>query len=254
MSVLRSEWTKLRSLPSTYITLGIALAISIAGGMVSAGHRANSYASLSPSDKASFDPTSLSYDGLSFAQVAFAVIGVLTISSEYGTGMIRTTLAAVPRRGRLLAAKLGLAGAAMLAVGLAFALSAFLLAQSMLAGKHLGAGLGDHLVLRSVLSAGLYLSLLTVFSLAVGAIVRHSAGAIAVVLSLLFAVPILGQAIDGWWNGPHKYCLFTIANSLVSTQSPGSQAPSYGTALLALLAYVLVAVTGAVVLIRHRDA
>ncbi len=103
--VLRSEWTKLRSLRSTFWALTVTVVLGLGLGAAISAAAAHSYATSSTSDKLSWDPASVSLSGLAIAQLAIAVLGVLYISSEYSTGMIRTSLIAVPKRGRVLAAK-----------------------------------------------------------------------------------------------------------------------------------------------------
>ena len=104
VDAIRSEWTKLRSVRSTFWTLLAATVLTIGLGALISNGFAGNYSSSSPSDQATFDPTNISLTGLILGQLAIGVLGVLTVTSEYSTGMIRTSLAAVPRRGRLLVA------------------------------------------------------------------------------------------------------------------------------------------------------
>src|SRR4051794_28425964 len=135
--VAKSEWTKLRSVKSTYWTVLTAVILGIGlGAAISAGN-ASSYHDMSIQDRALFDPTSLSTAGLFFAQLALGVLAILVITSEYSTGTIRTTIAAVPQRGYTLAAKSILVGlvSLLLATGIAFA--AFFICHSIFAHYHL---------------------------------------------------------------------------------------------------------------------
>src|SRR5262249_60107369 len=116
----------------------------------------------------SFDAAGISLFGVWFGQITFAVVGVLTMTSEYATGSIRTTLAAVPQRGRLLAAKLIAVGLIVLGIGLAISLAAFLIGQAILAGQHRDVGLGDPGSVRAVLSAGGFLTAMALLGVALG--------------------------------------------------------------------------------------
>jgi ABC-2 type transport system permease protein len=252
-ALLASEWTKLVTVRSTYLTMLIALLISVAGGIVSASGRAHEWATMTGAQRADFDPVNLSYDGLAFAQLAFGVLGVLAISSEYATGMIRTTFTSTPRRQRVLAAKAALLGVLTLALGEAFSFTTFLLAQLALRGKHLDVALGDPHVLRAVICAGLYLCALALIGLGLGTVVRHSAGAITGVFTLVFIIPILAPAVAAWTTVPEKWNLWAAGNSLISTHPTAVDQPSTGLAAIVCATYVAAALGTAVALINRRD-
>jgi hypothetical protein len=252
--VLSSEWTKLRSLRSTYLTMLIALVIAVAGGMFSAAGRANEWATMTAAQRAEFDPVNLSFDGFAFAQLAFGVLGVLAISSEYATGTIRTTFVAVPRRRAVLAAKAAVVGALTLVLGELFAFAAFFLSQLMLSGKHLDVGLGDHNVLRAVSAAGVYLFALAMVGVGLGAVIRHSAGAISTVISLVFILPLLAAAVSQWTTIPEKWNLWAAGNALITTLPPTPDQPSAGLAVLICASYVVVTLGLASILLTRRDA
>jgi len=148
---LAAEWTKLRSLRSTYwlLVVGAAVAVGLAT-LITVGLGTGKVEVTA----GTFDPAGISLFGVWFGQVVFAVVGVLTMTSEYATGSIRTTLAAVPRRGVPLAAKLIAVGLIVFAIGMAISLTAFLAGQALLAGQHRGVGLGDPGSALAVLSAG----------------------------------------------------------------------------------------------------
>ena len=133
--VLRSEWTKIRSVASTVWTLSLALVVTVALGMLISALSKNEFDNLSERDRLEFDPTFISFAGMSLGQLAMIVFGVLVVSNEYSTGMIRISLAAVPRRGTFLFSKIAVATALALAVGLATSFLTFFLGQAML-GDH----------------------------------------------------------------------------------------------------------------------
>ena len=132
--VLRSEWTKLRSVRSTFWALTVTVVLGVGLGAVISAATAHGYAKSSASSKLSWDPTGLSLDGIGIATLAIAVLGVLVISSEYSSGMIRTSLIAVPKRGRLLAAKSLVFATVTFVVGEVTSFTAFFVGQALISG------------------------------------------------------------------------------------------------------------------------
>ena len=123
--VVRSEWTKIRSVASTVWTLSLVLVVTVALGMLISALSKNEFDSMNAQDRAEFDPTFISFAGMSLGQLAMIVFGVLVVSNEYSTGMIRTSLAAVPQRGSFLFSKIAVAGGLALLVGLVTSFAAF---------------------------------------------------------------------------------------------------------------------------------
>jgi ABC-2 type transport system permease protein len=197
---LRSEWTKLRSLRSTFWALAVTVVLGIGLGAAISAATAHGYAKSSVSAKLSWDPTSYSLDGLAIASLAIAVLGVLCISSEYSSGMIRTSLIAVPKRGRVLAAKSLVFAVVTFAVGEVTSFAAFFVGQALISGHAPHAALGDPGVARAVVGAGLLLSALAVLSVAAGTLLRHPAAAIAAMVGVLFVLPGIAQALPGSWG------------------------------------------------------
>ena len=182
--VLTSEWIKLRSVRSTYLVLLFALAAAVGIGYLVARADATHWATMTAAARAAFDPVSDSFTGLGLAQLAFGVIGVLAISSEYATGLIRTTFGAVPRRRAVLAAKAAVIGVVTLVAGELIAFATFFTGQWALSAGHLQVSLAHPGALRGVLAAGFYLAVMAWVGLGLGALVRHTAGAITA-LSLI---------------------------------------------------------------------
>lgn len=193
ISVLRSEWIKLRTVRSTFIALGIIILLGVGVGALICLAVASNYAHRH-SDSV-FDPTSISLAGLGLGQLAVAVLGALMITSEYSTGMIRTSLTAVPRRGRLLSAKAGVFAAVMLLIGEITAFGAFLVGQAVLSGRAPHASLAQANVLRAVIGAGLYLVAIGLLSVAVGALVRRTAATISIMVAFVFVLPGILHAL-----------------------------------------------------------
>ncbi|HMC40939.1 MAG TPA: hypothetical protein VKI19_14840, partial [Acidimicrobiales bacterium] len=178
------------------IVLGIGLSALVAG--VSAAHYHSD-----PEIHFSWNPLQRSIrPGSLLAQLAFAVLGVITVTSEYSSGMIRTSLTAVPKRIRMMSAKLLVFGASALLVGEVISVAAFSIGQALIHGKAPSASFGQHLVLRVVLGAGLYLVLIGLYGSAVALLVRHAAAGIAIVVGTLFIVPGVVQLLPSSWVNP----------------------------------------------------
>jgi ABC-2 type transport system permease protein len=214
---LRSEWTKLRSLRSTFWALTVTVVLGIGLGAVISAATAHGYAKSSVSAKLSWDPTSYSLDGMAIASLAIAVLGVLCISSEYSSGMIRTSLIAVPKRGRVLAAKSLVFAAVTFVVGEVTSFAAFFVGQALISGHAPTAALGDPGVARAVVGAGLLLSALAVLSVAVGALLRHPAGGIACMIAVLFVLPGIAQALPVSWQNPVTEFWPTLAGGQITS-------------------------------------
>jgi ABC-type multidrug transport system permease subunit len=200
--VLRSEWAKLRSVRSTFWALTVTVVLGIGLGAAISAAAARGYAKSSVSGKLSWDPTGVSLAGIGIATLAIAVLGVLCISSEYSSGMIRTSLTAVPKRGRVLAAKSLVFAAVTFIVGEATSFTAFFVGQALISGHAPHAALGDPGVARAVAGAGLALSALAVLSVAAGTLLRHPAAAIACMIAVLFVLPAIAQALPDSWRNP----------------------------------------------------
>jgi len=200
--VLRSEWTKLRSVRSTFWALTVTVVVGVAPGAVISAAAAHGYARSSVSGKLSWDPTGVSLAGVAIASLAIAVLGVLCISSEDSSGMIRTSLIAVPKRGRVLAAKSLVIAAVTFVVGEATSFAAFLVGQALISGHAPHAALGDPGAARAVAGAGLYLTALAVLSIAAGTLLRHPAAAITCMIAMLFVLPAIAQALPDSWRNP----------------------------------------------------
>lgn len=242
-AALRAEWIKLRSLRSTYLTMLCAIALGTGLGFLDTVSVAHHWATMSAADRAAFDPVGDSFTGLDFAQLAFGVLGVLAISSEYGTGMIRTTLAATPRRTTVFTAKALLVGAVTLVLGEVFAFATFLLGQAMLGTAHLDVTLASPGVLRAVSSAGLYLGVVALIGYGVGALVRHTAGAIAVMFGVIFLAWPAARAMESWSYLPDKLVLSNAADVLgqVHAVAVKPRLPTLGLAYVDLLLYLVIA-------------
>jgi ABC-2 type transport system permease protein len=252
--VMRSEWTKLRSVRSTVWSLLATFGITVGLGALFTFAYVNRYNQQTLADRLAFDPTSRSLSGLFLAQLAIGVLGVLVISSEYATGLIRTTFTAVPQRRTVLGAKVAVFGAVSLLVNVLSVFVAFLVGQAILSSKNIGVSLGDPNVLRAVFGAGLYLTFVALLGLGIATIVRRTAGAIAVLVGFVLVFPLLVQALPSPWNhNIAKYLPSEIGDALYSVRSsPNHLSPAGALGVAAL--YVIATYAIATVLITRRDA
>jgi ABC-type transport system involved in multi-copper enzyme maturation permease subunit len=254
VDAIRSEWTKLRSVRSTFWTLLAATVLTIGLGALISNGFAGNYSSSSPSDQATFDPTNISLTGLILGQLAIGVLGVLTVTSEYSTGMIRTSLAAVPRRGRLLVAKAGVFAAVSLVVGEVVSFLAFFLGQSIMSGRAPHATLSQPFVLRAVFGAGLYLAVLGLLAIGIGTILRHSAGAITILVAVAFVLPALSNALPSSWRHPVQKYLPTNAGSQIFAVHHGTHDLTAWAGFLVFCVYTAVVLAVGCWLLLRRDA
>ena len=246
-NAVAAEWTKLRSVRSTYWLLMVG-AIVIAGlsMLITVGLGSGSVTSTGDS----FDPAGVSLLGAWFGQIAFGVLGVLAVTSEYATGTIRTSLAAVPRRGTLIAAKLALVGAVAFSVGTVVSLIAFLAGQAVLAGQHRSVGLGDPGSVQAILGTGGYLAMTGLIGVAVGMLVRRTVAAVLAVLGLGFASTLVASLFPAWLRAHVLDYLPGPTGNRIMASVPAPHVSDY----LTLVAWVAGSVLVAYVLLRRRDA
>jgi ABC-2 type transport system permease protein len=195
--VVLSEWTKFRSLRSTVYTLLIAAVLMIGLGAVLAGIAASQPKGLDAGATA----ISTSLTGTFFAQLSIGVLGILLITGEYSTGMIRASLAVVPARLPMLWAKLAVCTGAVFVTMLGSSFIAFTIGQALLSRKHLDASLSDPGALRSIVGAALYLTVAAITALALGALLRNTAAAISTFVALFFVIPPLAPLLPASWSG-----------------------------------------------------
>jgi ABC-2 type transport system permease protein len=251
---LGSEWVKLRSVRSTFWALTVAVVLGIGLGAVISAATAHSYAKMSVSAKLSWDPTGVSMFGVAAATLAIAVLGVLCVSSEYSSGMIRASLIAVPKRGRVLAAKSLVLAVVTFVVGEVVSFTAFFVGQALISGHAPHAALGDPGVARAVAGAGLYLTAVAVLSVAAGTLLRHPAGAIACMIAVLIVLPSIAQALPDSLRNPVSEIWPTQAGSQITSvyHSGHTLQPWPGFAVMCLFVAIVYAI--AWTLLDRRDA
>jgi ABC-2 type transport system permease protein len=253
--VLRSEWTKLRSVRSTYWALTVTVVLGVGLGAAISAATAHGYAKSSAAGKLSWDPAAVSLYGIGIASVlAIAVLGVLCVSSEYSSGMIRTSLIAVPKRGRVLAAKSLVFAVVTFVVGEATSFAAFFVGQALISGHAPHAALGDPGVARAVVGAGLALTAVAVLSVAAGTLLRHPAAAITCMVAILFVLPAIAQALPDSWRNPVTEFWPTLAGGQLANvyHSPHTLQPWPGFGVMCLFTAIVYAI--AWTLLDRRDA
>jgi ABC-type transport system involved in multi-copper enzyme maturation permease subunit len=254
---LRSEFTKIRSVRSTYWTLLVLLVISVGiGAAICAGTAAN-WNQASAADRATFDAAQVSIAGLFFlGQLVIVVFGAMVLTSEYATGMIRTSLTAMPRRVTIYAAKALIFAIVALVVTLVAAFIAFFVGQALLSSTHASVTLSGHNVLRAVIGSALYVTLCGLFAFAAGSILRHTAATITSIIGLLFVIPILAHLLpSSWYNDIARWLPDSAGSAISTTVAPQDShlfSPWGQFTVFAVYTAILLIVGG--ILFRRRDA
>jgi ABC-2 type transport system permease protein len=250
---MRSEWTKLRSVRSTYWALIVAAILGIGLGALISGISANHYAT-DPGIRAGWNAADRSLRSLEIAQLAFAILGVMVVTGEYSTGMIRTSLAAVPKRSRMLGAKAVVFTTVALITGEVISFVTFLVGQALISGKAPSATLGQHNVLRAVIGAGLYLAVLALLGTALGVLLRHAAAAIGSIVAILLVLPGIANALPTSWSNPIEQWWPTNAGTQVAILSRDSHTLAAWTGFGVMAAFTAVVLAGAFLFLERRDA
>ena len=255
---LRSEFTKIRSVRSTYWTLLVLLAVSVGIGAGISALSASGWSNTPPADRTPLDATQLSIAALLIlGQLVIVVLGALVLTAEYSTGMIRTSLIAMPRRIVIYVAKAVAFAAVALVVSLATAFVAFFLGQSLLASTHESATLAGHDVLRALIGSALYITLCGLFAFAAAAIIRNTAATITAIIGLLFVIPVLVNLLP-WRDDLVRWLPSSAARAISATvwnsgpQNSHLFSPWGQFAVFAVYTAVLLVVGG--ILFRKRDA
>jgi ABC-type transport system involved in multi-copper enzyme maturation permease subunit len=249
----RSELVKMRSTRSTWWTLLALFVVTVGFGALASWGVAN-HGHPGPG----FDATQQSLAGLYISQLIIAVLGALTITSEYSTGMIRTSLTAMPRRGVVLAAKGAVFGLVALVTGLITCFCAFFLGQALMSGHHINVTLGQPDVLRAVIGGALFLTACGLLAFGIGAILRHTAGAITTAIGLLFVVTILVNFLPtSWQDHVDKWVPAMAGAQIWAVNATGDGGPPLFSAwagFAVLAGYAVLALAAGAFLFQRRDA
>ncbi|HTX00400.1 MAG TPA: ABC transporter permease [Acidimicrobiales bacterium] len=251
-NALLAEWTKLRSLRSVLFTLLATVVLVLGLGALISWQLSSHYDVLTDGV---WDPTSTSLSGISLGQLTLGAFGAIVVTGEFSTGMIRTTLTAVPRRGRLLAAKCIASTAVALVAGELTMWAAFLVGQQVIGSfsDEPTAPLSSPDVVRAVAGAGLYLALICLMATAIGALLRHSAGSIVTVVAIIFVLPLVLLALPPSWRNPVEEYWPTMAGSQIAKVVQGDHALSAWWGFGDLAAFVAVLLVVAYSVFRVRD-
>jgi ABC-2 type transport system permease protein len=255
-NVVRSEWTKLISLRSTRWSLLAAVVAQAALGILVAAVQMNRWTHLAPHDRLTYDSIDTGVGGYHLAQLAIGVLGVMVITGEYSTGMIRSTFMAVPKRLPVLWAKLAVFSAVTFVLMLVSSLVSFFAVQAIVAQHHVQHSIGDPHALRAVIGTALFLTVLGILATGIGTLIRNTAGGIAFFVFLLFVLPGIVDILPASTGDAINPYLplnagFTIATS---TFDQGSHHLSYWGGFALFCGYAAVAVIAAAIGLKRRDA
>ncbi len=255
--VIQAEWIKLRSLRSTTFSLLAAVVIIVGLGTLFSALRAHRFTQdLGPNGRAfGFDATQVSLRGVFLAQLAIGVLGVLVISGEYGTGMIRSSIAAVPHRQPVLIAKALVFAVVVFVISIISTFAGFLLGQQALASTHFQANLSTPHAWRAIIGCAIYLTLIGLMAVGLGFLVRNTAGAIATLFGIVLVAPLLANALPTPYSTDvSKYLPLNAGTQIMTTINPDPSmlSPWAGIGVTAL--YALAALIGGAVVLRRRDA
>jgi ABC-2 type transport system permease protein len=247
---VRAEWTKLGTLRSTRWALFVALIGTVLVSFLSA-HGVERHQPPGFYAREAFDPTNTSLAGFALASLVIGVLSVLSMTGEYGSGTIRSSLAATPRRTVFFGAKAIVSGTVALGLGFALSFLSFFVGQAVLSGGAPTASLGDPGVLRALLESGAFLALLALFGVGIGAIIRHSAGAIATFVGCTLLLPLVLHDVAG---NPDRFMPVMLLGNSVAAVQPVVGALTSTTALLLMALYAALALTVGAALLGRRDA
>jgi len=252
--VVLSEWTKLHSLRSTKWSLFAGALLTIALPVLFAAVTSSHWGTMSPHERADRHPLDIALAGVNVGQLAIAVLGVLVITGEYSTGMIRASFTAVPRRLPVLWAKTVVFGAVSFLLMLPPVLIAFFASQAILSRHHILQIAFSHPgVARSVVGGAVFLTLVGIFALGIGAIVRNTAGGIATFAAIFFVIPPLMNILPTSWNNAISQYLPSEAGRQIFSLTHGAHSLSPTAGGLLFVGYCVLALAIAAVLLVRRD-
>jgi len=252
--LVAAEWIKFWSLRSTYLAL-LAAAVATPGiAMIVANDNVGYLRAGQPHGTIDVSPLAISFRGLALAQLIVGVLGALTVTGEFGSGSIRATFVAVPRRSGTLLAKAAVVGVVMLVFGQLLAFGSFLGTQAVFNPVHLGLSAAAPGVPRAVFGAGCYLAVIAVVGVGIGALVRSTAGAVATVAGYFFLLPQVTSALPRPWRDWTADALPAVSAQQISSLHPDPDFLSVGHSYLLLLSYAVAVPLAGILLVRQRDA
>jgi ABC-2 type transport system permease protein len=255
---LTSEFTKIRTVRSTYATLALLVLAAVAWCVAFCLGTVHNWPSMSASDRAGFDPVQSSVIGLaSLGQLVIVVFGALSITSEYTTGMIRTSLTVMPHRAVWYWSKLAVFAAISLVLSLLTSFGVFFLGKALLGPTHVTMSLSDPSALRSVFIAAMYVEVCGLFAYGVGALTRNTAAGLTIAYGCLTLLPQLAKALPSgldhalarWIPGGDAL----VAMTTTSAQGPDNMFPAW-VELAVFACYAAILVTAGAAQFKNRDA
>ena len=255
--VIVSEWTKFRSLRSTLWTLGVGVLLGVGVPLAFATVTGARWSHMSLAERLSRQPLDVIRGSVMISQLAFGVLGVLVISGEYSTGMIRASIGAVPKRLPVLWGKIVVFGSVMLVLSLPIVLAAFFGSQAI--WEHafhipfLRLSFGAHGVARAVIGGALYLTVMGIFALGLGAITRNTAGGLALFAAIIFVIPPLLFILPTSWNDAISKYLPSNAGSEIFQMNHGPNDLHPWPGFLLFCGYTAIVIAIAAVLLVRRD-
>ena len=253
--LMRSEWTKFRTLRSTWWSLGIAIVLSIGLTIAACAVYTHDFPTLDAATRTQFQQDTIGLifqPGAQFGTLAICVLGVLLIASEYSTGMIRATILASPRRTSALLAKGATLALAVFVIAELIALPSFFIG-SAITHAHASTSITDPITLRALLAFGLYMSAMSLIALSVGALVRHPAAGISIVLAMQFVIPGVLTLIPGSIGQHLSAALPSGATVIMSSGHDSTNVYTPLQGLLFLIGWTLVLGGAALLSIKKRD-
>lgn len=251
-----SEFAKIRSVRSTFWTLLACLLVSVGISVLIAAVTSANWSSLSESSRTTMDMSAV-VAGVYFGVLVTGVLGALVVSTEYGTGMMRTSLTAFPRRGTLFIAKATVLTVLVLAVGLIIAFASYALASPFYTKHGVDLSLSQAANLRALFAVPVYLTLIALMGFSLGFLLRHTAAAISSLVGLLFVIPIITNFLPGTvGKDVNKIVPSNAGSAMMVTHASTSSTPPLSPlgGLITLLVWVAVLIVPAYALFRHRDA
>jgi hypothetical protein len=253
LGVFKSEWTKLYSLRSTRYALLATVLITIGFGIIASAATVSRWTSMGAADRASFDPLSTSLLGVNFGVLAIGVLGVMLIAGEYTTGMIRSTMTAVPKRLPVLWGKAGVYALVAFVLAIPATMIAFFAGQAILSGQHIQTAFSNPGVPGAVIGAAGYLTLVGLFAMGLAAILRNTAAGIATFAGVMFVVPPLISILPASIADSISPYLPSNAGQAMMQIGHHAHTLSPGAGLAVFAGYVAVVIAAAAALLVKRD-
>ena len=253
--VLRSEWSKFWSLRSSYFALGGLVVAMVGFGALFSAVTASQYTKMTHAQQLTLDPAQISLRGYFLAQLVIGVLGVLVVTGEYSTGMIRSSIAAAPRRWPVLVGKAAVFAVITLIVTEIASFGAFFVGQAFLDSQGIATTLSADGVLRAVVGTGLYLTVVGLIGTGIGFVLRSTAGSVATVFGLLLVLPVLAEALPSdWADNINPYLPSNAGQQLLVVHPDAAATLSPWGGFAVFVGYALAALVLGGYLLKRRDA